>query len=120
MLFANEWAKQNGSYLVEISLTAENSEGVEESVIPTSVVWSLMDKDGNIINSRDEVAVGGTLTASTLIRLGSSDLVIQDSETNRDTVLRHLVVQVTYDSDSTVGVPLTEMLTFILQNLYLD
>jgi len=84
-------------------------------VTPDSIAWSLTDDDGDVINSRDEVAIAAP-AASVTITLSGDDLALQDGETGR-TVKRHLIVEAVYDSDTVTNSPLKEDGVFYIDNL---
>jgi len=83
-------------------------------VTPDSIAWSLTDDDGDVINSRDEVAA--VPDTSITITLAGDDLALQDGETGR-TVKRHLVIEAVYDSDTVTNSPLKEDGVFYIDNL---
>jgi len=74
-----EPAIEGSSYEISIDWTDENG----DSVTPTAMAWTLMDKDGNIINSRDAVAIG-VPSSTEVIFLSGDDLMCDgNAETTR-------------------------------------
>lgn len=76
-----------------------------DSVTPTAMWWWWTDSGGNIINSRNKVAVDGSdLGTTTQVELTPSDTVLS---TNADTT-RVFTVKYTYTSDRGSGKTKTE------------
>lgn len=68
-LHIQEMAIEGSSFEVSINWTDENG----DSVIPDTMAWSLIDADGNIVNSRDATAIGSP-AANEVILLTGDDL----------------------------------------------
>jgi hypothetical protein len=87
-------------------------------VSPTSLVWTLTDKDWTTINGRASVATSPTAGQTEVeIGLSGADLQIQDSETSRRFVERRLIIEATYNSAETSDIPANEIVYFYLENL---
>ncbi len=92
------------------------------AVIPTSILWSLSDLAGNIINEREDIdfevdnglGTGGTLAATIEIILTGDDLQIA---VDNDTVTRRLVIKALYDSSLGTGLKLKNSCEFEVENL---
>lgn len=83
-------AQDKSSYIVKVDFTDETG----ASVTPLSAVWTLTDKHENIINSRNQVAVG-SLASTVYIALSGDDLAFSDG------IVRYLTVESTYLSSTT-------------------
>ena len=98
-------AESGSTYVLTCAFT--DADGTE--VTPTTVVWSLTDNNGNIINSRDDVSI--TPGTSINIVLSGDDLLRSDG------TVRKLTIDAVYNS-STYGtdLPLTEQATFYIND----
>jgi len=79
----------------------------------TTLTWSLVDKDDEIINSREDVAItGGDLDTSVDIVLQGDDLSAVEN-----TTYTHLwlVVKGTYDSDAGTDLPFQDQVRFSVE-----
>jgi hypothetical protein len=86
-------ALEQGSFLV--SYTFKDLSGTD--VIPKSASWTLTDKDGTIINDREnEDITGDDLAADIYITLQGDDLVLADPENN----LRIVTIKGVFDDPS--------------------
>ena len=83
-----------------ITAAFTNEEG--DAVAPTAATWTLSDKQGTIINSREDVVISSP-TATEDIVLSGDDLAFQAGE--RKTAERVLTVEWTYNSDLGTGLP---------------
>jgi hypothetical protein len=84
------------TYVVTASFTDETG----AAVTPDTLVWSLYDEDGQVINARSDVALipGETVT----IVLSGADLRYSDG------MRRYIVLEGTYDSTNGDDLPLRE------------
>jgi hypothetical protein len=74
----------NGSaYIVLASFTETLSDGSVVDVTPESVVWSLTDVNGNIINGRDDVSLTPATTVAAVCY--GDDILLDDGEERRIT-----------------------------------
>ena len=103
----------------------------ETETNPKSMLWTLVDSSGNIMNSREQVVVAaGSLgtaldsegRASTLIVLSGDDLVLSETEetsrkVTRDGASRRVVIEATYDSSVGTDLPVTGAGEFFVTNL---
>lgn len=87
-------AMEEGFYAIDIAFTDEDG----DAVVPNAdtIVWTLTDQAGNVINSRDAEEVESA--ASITIELDGADLAIQSGE-SAPIVRRRLIVKWEYDSD---------------------
>lgn len=105
-------AIEESTYVITVSFTDEDG----NPKTPTSVIWSLTDKNNNIINSReDKVAIIVAPATSVEIVLSGDDLAMQAGEWSG--VKRILTVEAVYDSALGIGLPLKESAHFTLDNL---
>lgn len=90
--------------------TATFTDDTGSAATPTAVTWTLTDKIGNVINSREDVTAtaGSTVT----IVLSGADLAIGSN--GRD---RILTIEGTYNSDAGSGLPLKTEAHFQLYDL---
>lgn len=117
MYISHKWGKELGSLLFLVQVIGVHSEQ-EGPVMPKTLVWTLQDHEGSIINNRSDVVVS-PLGLDNYILLSGADLAILPTETHRSFVRRHLVVKATYDGDFGTDLPSHEMITFPVQNLNL-
>ena len=106
VLSENE-VNERSTLVAEISFLDED----DTSVTPNSVVFSLVDVNNNIINSRDRVVV--TPAATINIVLSDDDLALTGSASE----LRFLVIEATYDSALGTGLTNNQQIDFVVTNL---
>ena len=104
-------ATESGTYIVAVAFADED----DQSVVPSSITWTLTDKNGSVINSRQDVAIA-VPAASVEITLSGDDLALQSSETN-GFALRHVGFEAVYDSDAGADLPLKVETTFLVRRL---
>jgi hypothetical protein len=98
-------AVEESTYVVTAAFTNEDG----DPVIPSTVVWTLSDIDGTIINSRENVAETPATTVN--IVLTGDDLAVSGSYTRIVTVIA------LYNSDYGTGLSLKAAASFNLENL---
>lgn len=91
-----------------VTFTDENGEAVE----PNEIAWSLVTREGGIVNGREDVAVA-TPAAVVDIVLSGDDLALVAGSNNE----RALVVKATYDSGAGSDLPIREMTLFAIRDL---
>ncbi len=79
-----------------------------DSVVPTSIKWSLTDNGGNIINSRNDVVV--TPAASVEITIDGTDTLALEGVENE----RHFTIKAIYDSTEGSDLPLNDGASFLI------
>jgi hypothetical protein len=99
-------ANDGSTYVVTAAFTDED--GV--AVSPDSLVWTLKNRDGDIINSREDVTVD-TPSSSENIVLSGDDILYSDGAE------RILILEATYTSSSGEGLPLKDSVQFEIQDL---
>lgn len=99
-------AVEESTYVVTVSFF--NAAGT--AVTPKSATWTLTDKDGAVVNSRNAVTIS-SLDTSVDIVLSGNDLQIADGKT------RKLLVQAIYDSTEGSDLPLNDELEFQIHRL---
>ena len=94
----------NGStYIIQASFTDED--GI--AVVPESIVWSLTDINGNIINSRDDVSI--TPGSEVDIILSGDDLLVFDG------LERIITIEAVYESAISIDpLPLVQQAKFTI------
>jgi hypothetical protein len=85
-------------------------------VIPKSIVWTLTDIRGQVINNRQQVVVSN-LAASVTIVLSGEDLALSDIEERQESVERVFTVEAVYDSTIGMNLPLKDACAFEISNL---
>ena len=100
-------ALEEGTYIVTATFTDED----DASVIPDSITWTLTDKNGTVINSREDVSVATPATAVDIV-LSGDDLAVTSTGT-----LRILTVEAVYDSDAGLDLPLKDEARFHVTDL---
>jgi hypothetical protein len=103
-------AEEESTYIVNAGFKDENG----DDVTPDSITWSLVDVDGNYINSRQDVSIA-VPDSDVDIVLSGDDLVIQTGEAG--VTKRYLVVKATYDSDVGSDLPLNDYAVFPINDL---
>lgn len=111
-------ATEKSTYIITASFTDEDS----NAVTPNSLTWTLSDKNGTVINSRegidfevdDGTSTPGVLSATVNIILNGNDLQIIN---NRDIETRRIVLESTYDSSLGNDLPLRGAAEFEVVNL---
>ena len=100
-------AIEEGTYVITAAFTDEDGDAVTPNA---GLVWSLTDGQGNVINSRENVAI--TPATSVTIVLTGDDLAIGTNKTHRV-----LLVEGTYDSTLGSNLPLKDQATFDICDL---
>lgn len=104
----DEDAQEEGTYIIDFAWFDED----DNAVTPATMQWALSDEDGNIVNSKEDVAITGLSTTNYVI-LSGNDLAIPDTE--QSDVKRFVRYYGTYIS--TLGtLPLTGEVWFTLEN----
>jgi len=105
-------AKERSTYPVNV--TFRDQDGVLFE--PATLVWSLTDKDGAVINSRNAVAItGGDLDSTVQILLTGADLAMS-GDLPRE--LRIILIEATYsDTLGQSGLAFKEEIWFEVENL---
>lgn len=101
--------KEGSSHIIQATFTDENG----ASVIPDSVLWTLTDLVGNVINSRCDVSVPPAATVE--IPLQGDDLLVSDDEP--DMARRQVIVEATYTSANHGVLPLNSCTEFLVQRI---
>lgn len=83
--------------VVTVTYTDENG----GSVTPTAATWTLTDRDGTVINSRQDVTISTPGTSDDVVLQGD-DLALQGTD---DDGLRYFLCEFTYTSDAGAGLP---------------
>jgi len=99
---------EESNFTIPVSFFDED----ENAITPKTGTWTLSDKRGTIINSREDVAIS-SLSTKIYITLSGDDLAITDSTG----VARVLTVKITYDSSYGNDLPLNQEATFSLEDL---
>jgi hypothetical protein len=88
----------------------------ESPMIPKTIRWTLTDKNGTVINDRENILFPSPASEIKIV-LTNDDLKILDHEQRFKDVVRKLLVSATYDSEFGLDLPLNDELTFYLENL---
>lgn len=102
-----EAAKERSTYIVTVPFVDEDG----TAVAPTSATWTLSDDRGNIINSRENVAI--TPASTVQIVLTGADLALSEN----DNGVRKLTVEAVYTSSLGSGLTLNEEVTIPVLDL---
>jgi hypothetical protein len=107
---SEDYAVEQSTFAIDLSFTDEDDSAVE----PDTVLWTLTDEEGNVINDREDESEtpGSTMT----VLLSGDDLAFQAGESG-DSVWRILTIEATYTSDLGAGLLLKDSLKFPLRNL---
>lgn len=110
--FLTQKAVENSTY----SIAAAFSDSAGNAVVPNSLTWSLADRDGTIINSREDVAVE-TPAATVTIVLYGDDLELADP----DNAARVFLIKGDYDDpDLGDGLPIAAEICFEIEELIIE
>lgn len=101
-------ALEESTYVITVPFVDEDG----AAVVPTSATWTLSDDRGNIINSRENVAI--VVAASVDIVLSGADLALQGSD---DSGNRRFTVKATYNSGLGSGLKLNKEVSFDVTDL---
>lgn len=112
MIRIDEVAKEKGTIAFVVSFEDESG----DAAAPDTLVWSLTDTDGNVINELDQEVVSSPAASNTVV-LSGNDLQILSSESSQTAVVRKFVVEATYDSDIGNDLPVKDVAVFTLENL---
>ena len=83
------------------------------AVSPATMTWTLSDKDGTVINARQDVAISNP-TSSETITLSGDDLAVSEGESS----LRILTLEGTYDSGTLgTGLAFRDSCQFVVEDL---
>lgn len=86
-----------------------------QAITPTSATWTLTDTAGEVVNSRDEVAIVSLATSVDIV-LSGDDLAISDGfEGSAEE--RILTVEAVYDSDLGSDLPVKAECRFFIDSL---
>jgi len=101
-------ADEGSTYIIRATYYDED----DNAVTPTTVTWSLVDGDGHIVNSREDVSVGSPSTYNDIV-LGADDLRCKGT---RD-ASRTMVVKFVYDSAVVTDAPGVQEVSFMVRNI---
>lgn len=109
---ASPAAIEESTYVIDVSFFDEAGAPATPN---TDLAWSLMDADGNIINSREAVAIAPAPTIT--IVLHGADLAVGEPAEESDYGYRYLLLTGTYDSSLGANLELREQVQFSIGNL---
>lgn len=99
-------AIEESTFVVTAHFTDEDG----AQVVPETIVWSLSNDKGKIINNREDISVTPASTIN--IVLTGADLAI-----GNDGQIREVAVEATYNSTRGTGLHLKGRCTFNIENL---
>ena len=102
-------AVERSTYAVTVAFTDDAG----DAVTPSSATWTLTDKQGTVVNSRDAVTISGLSTSVTLV-LSGADLAVGSPYFGAERVL---TIEAVYTSDLGAGLPLKSETTFTISDL---
>ena len=111
MIVITERAKEQSTFVFTVSFADEEG----DAVVPNEINWTLTDKDGTVINAREEVEIL-TPAAEIDIVLSGDDLQILSAEVGRGMVKRRLIIRAEYDSTLGDDLPVKNVAAFTIQN----
>ena len=104
MIQLDEPAPRLGTYGIELVFKDETN----SLMTPDSVQWTLTDRDGDVINDREDIVIDeGDLASTMVIVLSGNDLADHPSGEGRI-----LFVESTFTSSLGSGLPLPEWIHF--------
>lgn len=81
----DESAEEEGTYIIDLSWYDET----DSAVTPSTMLWALVDENGDTVNSRLDVSIGSLSTTNSIVLQGD-DLAIPDHITkNVDRYVRY-------------------------------
>jgi hypothetical protein len=101
-------ADEGSTYIVRATYYDED----DTAVTPDSVTWSLVDGDGHIVNSREDVSIAVPSTYNDIV-LGAADLRCKGT---RD-ASRTMIVKYVYDSATVTNAPGIAQVSFQVHNM---
>lgn len=101
-------AQEESTYVIDIAFVDE----LGAAVAPDTMTWSLTNRQGEIINSRDGVSIGSPSSTETLVLKGDDLAIVGDKE-----VMRIMTFEGTYTSTNGAGLPLRDEVGFLLEPL---
>lgn len=106
-------AREEGTLVVQCVFTDEAGSAVS----PNTLTWTLSDRQGTIINSREnEVVPGVDIASTTYIVLSGNDLAFLSTEVGAEAE-RIFTLKGTYDSTYGNDLPLNYEVMFYIPNL---
>lgn len=99
-------ANEKSNKIFTVAFVDENG----DATTPDSILWSLVDEDGNVINSRCDVSVAPA--SSVDIILQGDDLAMTSDSLNTES--RSLIVKTEYTSSEYGELPLTNSVEFFV------
>jgi len=90
--------------------TFKDDDGVE--LVPKSIIWSLVDKDGNIINNREGVSI--TPASVVKVSLSNDDLALSEQGIPE---YRYFTIVAVYDTATGTNLQLTDQVEFFVRDL---
>lgn len=84
------------------------------AITPTSLTWTLTDRNGAVINDRSAVSI--TPNETVYVTLSGDDLALQTGEVGK--VMRCLLISGTYNSDRGNNLTLNKEIRFYVENSF--
>ena len=103
-------AKEESTYIITVSFTDED----DAAAIPNTIVWTLSNTAGTIVNALQNVAVA-VPAAEIEIVLSGNDLQLLAGEVNQG--IRVFTVEAVYDSVLKANLPLKGSVRFVVDGL---
>lgn len=104
-------AVERSTYVIQQGFT----DIAQVAVTPNSVVWTLSDGNGVVINSRENVVAAPAVTVNVV--LTGADLALQEGEDDGRLVRRIFTIEATYSSTEGSGLALNEEYEFMIRPL---
>ena len=105
-------AQEGSTFVIVVNFIEKDSDGVSTPVIPNDgLTWTLMDAEGNIINSRSSVPLEPAESVD--IVLSGADLALDGSYPEH----RYVTIEGTYDSLFGSNLSLKNAVSFQIENL---
>jgi hypothetical protein len=104
----DDHAPERGTFHLDCDFEDE----LQAGIVPSSIAWTLTDRDGGVVNGRSAVAVAVPATAVTITLVGT-DLTLVTGQTNE----RLFLLEWVYDSSYGSGLLGKEQATFIIDPL---
>lgn len=106
-------AVEGSTFTIVVEFNEKLPDGTSEPVVPNSgLTWSLSDKDGNIINEREDVSIDPP-AQSVMITLSGNDLNTFAGKSTR----RFVTIKGSYNGTAGNNLPLAEEASFQIDNL---
>lgn len=105
-------AIEKSSYVITAVFRDED----RDLVVPDSITWTITDKNGTVINNREDEAVSVPASSVDIV-LSGDDLSLLSGESSAVKAERRFTIEAVYNSDLANNLPLRDSVKFYVRNL---